>query len=130
MRLGQDPATYGVIHADLHPGNLLADGDTLTVIDFDDAAFGWHIYDIAVALSHYETRGRISPRSGEAFLRGYRARRELAEDVLALLPMFLLIRNLAVIGWLLQRPEIDPGARLDELRAEAKAGCEAFELPC
>jgi len=128
-RLGKDPATYGVIHADLHPGNLLADCETLTVIDFDDAAFGWHIYDIAVALTHYETRPDF-PSIREAFLRGYRRHRPLAEEVTALLPMFLLIRRLAVIGWLMQRPEIDPGARLDEIRALAKAQCEAFEPPC
>ncbi len=128
-RLGKDPATYGVIHADLHPGNLLADGEALTVIDFDDAAFGWHVYDIAVGLAHYADRPDF-PAIQAAFLRGYRARRPLTEEAVALLPMFILIRDLAVIGWLLQRPEIDPGARLDALIAQAKAGCEAFVEPC
>src|SRR5205814_1622606 len=32
-RYGRRPSTYGVIHADLHAGNLLLNGDTLTVID-------------------------------------------------------------------------------------------------
>ena len=48
-RLERQPAVYSMIHADMHPGNVLVDGDRLTVIDFDDAAWGWHAYDIAVA---------------------------------------------------------------------------------
>ena len=41
-RLSRDPSVYSLIHADMHPGNILVDGDRLTVIDFDDAGFGWH----------------------------------------------------------------------------------------
>ena len=49
-RLGRRPSSYGVIHADLHPHNVLIDDrDRLTVIDFDDTAFGWRLYDLAVA---------------------------------------------------------------------------------
>ena len=47
------PSGYSVIHADMHPGNIVVDGDRLTVIDFDDAGFGWHQYDIATALTHW-----------------------------------------------------------------------------
>ena len=37
-----DAANFGLIHADLHPYNVLVQGDRFTVIDFDDAGFGWH----------------------------------------------------------------------------------------
>ena len=43
-----------MIHADLHPGNVVISGDRLHVIDFDDAGFGWHAYDLAVALKDYQ----------------------------------------------------------------------------
>jgi Ser/Thr protein kinase RdoA (MazF antagonist) len=123
-RLPRTPAHFGVIHADLHSGNVLAGPDgNLSAIDFDDAAFGWFAYDLAVALSPYER----TPAFGafkEALLRGYRARR-LFEDE-ALLRRFLLVRRLAVIGWLGQRPEIDPGARQAELVAAAVDGCLAI----
>jgi Ser/Thr protein kinase RdoA (MazF antagonist) len=128
LRLGKPADSYSLIHADLHQGNLvLADGQ-LHVIDFDDAGFGWHAYDIAVALL------RVLPhRSGEriaaALVAGYRARRSLPEDVLALLPMFLLVRELALVGWVLQRPELARGLS----RAEAAAlcaRCAAFAPPC
>ena len=33
------PGEFGMIHSDLHLGNLMADGDSLTMIDFDDAGF-------------------------------------------------------------------------------------------
>ncbi len=51
--------TFSVIHADLHAGNVLVDGDRLTVIDFDDSGFGWHQYDAAVALFHFADARRI-----------------------------------------------------------------------
>ena len=41
-RWAASPSVYSMIHADMHPGNVLVDGDRLTVIDFDDAGFGWH----------------------------------------------------------------------------------------
>ncbi len=127
-RLGRDPAIFSLIHADLHPGNVLAADERLTVIDFDDAAFGWLPYDLAVAVFHYRDRPEF-PAIRAALLEGYRAARPLPADVEALIPMFLLIRGLAVIGWLGQRPEIDPGAYMAELKAWVLAQAAAFEPP-
>jgi Ser/Thr protein kinase RdoA (MazF antagonist) len=115
-----------MIHADLHPGNVLVRPDAgLSVIDFDDAAFGWYAYDLAVALSRYEGGAALDTFEA-ALLRGYRARRAFDEE--AQLPLFRLVRRLAVIGWLGQRPEIDPGPRLEELVAMAAAGCVALDV--
>src|SRR6185369_13474599 len=72
------PDVYSLIHADMHPGNILVDGDRLTVIDFDDAGFGWHQYDIAVVLTYWQSK----PNAAEierAFLDGYRATRPVSE---------------------------------------------------
>jgi len=128
-RYGRTPGTYGVIHADLHPSNLLVEGDRLTVIDFDDSAFGWYLYDIAVALSRSQGRSEFDAVE-RAFFRGYRSVRALSEAERSLVPMFLLIRGMAVIGWLHQRPEIDPGARFDELKDRVCAQCASFDPPC
>jgi Ser/Thr protein kinase RdoA (MazF antagonist) len=127
VRYGKRPATYGVIHADLHPGNLLAAGEALTVIDFDDSAFGWHVYDIAVALFHQQRSPQFDAIQ-RAFLRGYQARRALSEETLSLIPTFLLARGLAQIGWLLQRPEIDATRYIRGAIERACAQCEALEL--
>ena len=128
-RCGRSPETFGVIHADLHTSNLLVDGDRLTVIDFDDTAFGWHLYDIAVALSRGQDRSDFAAIEA-AFFRGYRTKRAISEQARALVPMFLLVRGMAVIGWLYQRPEINPGDRLDELKDRVCAQCASFDSPC
>ncbi|HLZ82582.1 MAG TPA: phosphotransferase [Caulobacteraceae bacterium] len=128
-RYGRDPATFSLIHADLHPGNVLIDGDHLAVIDFDDAAFGWHLYDLAVALVFYQTHAHF-PRFRDACLRGYSRVRPLPDDVVRLLPMFLLIRRLVQIGWLNARPELPERSDLAQRKHEIVARVRAFEPLC
>jgi Ser/Thr protein kinase RdoA (MazF antagonist) len=128
-RFGRDPATYSMIHADLHTGNLLLDGDRLTVIDFDDSGFGWHQYDVAVALFGSMTSADY-PALERAFVGGYRGTRAISDAALALVPMFLLIRGLAIIGWIHQRPELDRSQYMQSLKDQLCAQCEAFEPPC
>jgi Ser/Thr protein kinase RdoA (MazF antagonist) len=125
--LPRDPEVFGMIHADLHHGNLLIDAGALTVIDFDDAAFGWYLYDLAVALTQYQKRDDLAELQG-ALLAGYRARRPFSAAAEALLPMFVLVRRLAVIGWLHQRPEIDAADRLAEMKSLTCQMCEKFLL--
>ena len=127
-RYGQRSATFSLIHADMHPFNLLVHNESLTVIDFDDAGFGWHQYDIAVALIAYRTKPYYTAIEA-AFLRGYRTARGITDAALALVPMFMLIRGLASIGWIAQRPEL--GRDLDaEYKDAVCAQCRAFEPPC
>ena len=119
-------AAYSVIHADLHPGNLLVKDRILTIIDFDDAGWGWHSYDIAVALVHQQD----SPGFGAieaAFVQGYRKRRALSEASRAQLPLFLMIRDMALIGWLHQRPEIKADERFQALKGRACKAAAAFQ---
>ncbi len=99
------PRTYSMIHADLHPKNVVVDGERLHVIDFDDSGFGWHMYELAVGVSSYEGHPRF-PEMVAAVLEGYRGIRPLDAESAALLPLFMLVRALAQIGWFADRPEV------------------------
>ncbi len=128
LRLGRPADSYSLIHADLHPGNLLLDDGRLHVIDFDDAGFGWHAYDIAVALFRVRSLPH-GKRIAAALVAGYRTRRALPDALLSLLPMFLLVRELALVGWVMQRPELARGVSREEAEALCDR-CLAFEAPC
>lgn len=127
-RLGRDRSDFGLIHADLHPGNILVDGERLRVIDFDDSGFGWHSYDIAVTLVNWQSSPHFH-QIQQALVRGYRTRRAICDEALALIPLFLLARSLAQIGWLHQRPEIDASSRIQRLKQRACASCAAYTDP-
>ena len=118
------PSVFGMIHADLHPGNLLVRDGDLAIIDFDDAAFGWRMYDIAVALTHQQASQDFAAVR-DAFLAGYRQVRDLPETEAAQLSDFLLVRDLVQLGWLHERPEIETGdwlpARVDLIRRRCEA---------
>ena len=101
--LDKDPQTYSMIHADLHPANVMMAGESLQVIDFDDAGFGFHAYELAVAL--FDVPEAHYPYLRDALVRGYRRHRPLDDPVLSLVPTFDLIRRLALLGWLHARPD-------------------------
>jgi Ser/Thr protein kinase RdoA (MazF antagonist) len=127
-RYGRPARCFSLIHADLHPYNVLVDGPRAAVIDFDDAGFGWHQYDLAVALmSHQDHPGFAALR--DACVAGYRGVRAIADADLALLDMFLLIRGLAILGWFHQRPELPPSDELPRLKAHVCATAARFVAP-
>ncbi|HTG23583.1 MAG TPA: phosphotransferase [Reyranella sp.] len=121
-RLDRPPSAYSMIHADMHPGNVLVDGDRLTVIDFDDAAWGWHAYDMAVALVHQQDGPNLATFE-RAYIAGYRSVRPISDQVLMSVPMFRLVRGLAQIGWYHQRPELKRSARFDDVKAVVLEQC-------
>src|SRR5262245_8653267 len=123
-RVGYDASTFSLIHADLHPGNLLVHGDQLAIIDFDDAGFGWHAYDMAVAMIRYRDELTF-PAVKRAFVRGYRTIRSLPDDVVELLPTFFLVRDMAILGWIHQRPEL---GRTDATRIKSRVCAECQKL--
>ncbi len=104
-QLESGPRAYSMIHADLHPRNLVVDGERLHVIDFDDAGFGWHMYELAVGLFSYQHHPQFLEMAAAVF-EGYREIRPLDGESAALLPFFLLVRALAQVGWMADRPEV------------------------
>src|SRR5690606_35407257 len=82
---------YGLIHADMRLGNLLVDGDRVTLIDFDDSGFCWFAYDFAAAISFHETHKTV-PALKAAWLQGYQTVRPLqTADIAAIDSMIMLL---------------------------------------
>ncbi len=107
--LGMTPDRYGLIHADLVPENILVEGNNLRVIDFDDAGFGWHLFELATSL-YFIRRDAVYEEARDALIEGYREVRPLPDQDLARLPMFLAARGSTYLGWVHTRRG-EPGAR-------------------
>lgn len=116
----------GLIHADLIADNLMIDGETVRPIDFDDAGFGWHMFDIATTL--YFLGGRPNAqRLRDALIQGYRQVRPLPETELLLLPLFLMLRGTSYLGWVGSRSETETARELAPfLIQQACATCEEY----
>lgn len=104
-RLAELNAPFSLIHADAHAGNILISDAGLGLIDFDDCAWGWHAFDMAVTLrSAWGEPGFEDLR--DRFLAGYAARRPLPSGILTQLDLFLLVRALMLVSWCEMRPDV------------------------
>jgi Ser/Thr protein kinase RdoA (MazF antagonist) len=87
---------------------VLTDEGRLSVIDFDDAGFGWFAYDLAGAIFFQMdalTGGQQFDLLFSALSKGYLNKRPASESILEHVPTFLLIRNLKILRWIQDRPE-------------------------
>ncbi|MDF3934968.1 phosphotransferase enzyme family protein, partial [Pseudomonas citronellolis] len=97
-RYGRHLDNFGMIHADLVPENLLLDGGELQLIDFDDAGFGWHMFELATALYFCLDDPRLAQIEA-ALLAGYDSVKPLSAADRASLPLFLALRGTTYLGW-------------------------------
>ena len=95
---------YSLIHADFVAENLLVDGEKVRLIDFDDAGYGWHLFELATAL-YFEMEESHYSDAHAGLIAGYRCHRQLSEQQLSYLPLFLMARGLTYLGWVHTRPE-------------------------
>ena len=107
-KLPRDINSFGMIHADLHSQNVLIQGKSLSVIDFDDSGFGWYGFDLAVAIwdrLDFTATGCHFDIAYKSLIRGYIEERPNAKDIIETIPTFLLMRTLMLIRWIEDRPE-------------------------
>jgi Ser/Thr protein kinase RdoA (MazF antagonist) len=123
-RMPQTAANYGLIHADFCPENLLVDGERLRLLDFDDAGFGWHLFEIATSLYFYRREAGFAELEAQ-LLGGYRSTRPLAADEVARLPLFYALRGFTYLGWVHTRQETQTAQELTPMLVEL--ACEAAE---
>lgn len=101
--LPQSPEHFGLIHYDMHHGNFFADGDRLTLFDFDDCCFGWFPADIAIVVWHAvgvysEATREFSEHFTINFLRGYRQESALPVEWADTIPGFLRYRDVEIFA--------------------------------
>ncbi|WP_066289769.1 phosphotransferase enzyme family protein [Bacillus sp. FJAT-29937] len=101
-----DKDNYGLIHSDIHAGNIFYDGRSIHVFDFDDCCYHWLVSDIAIPL-YYSclssfTANEINKREEfgrlfmDAFLAGYKKENNLPNGWEEQLPLFLMLRDITL----------------------------------
>jgi Ser/Thr protein kinase RdoA (MazF antagonist) len=108
---GTGPERYGLVHADTRLANLLVHQGGTAVIDFDDAGFGWYLYDLGTAVSFFEHDPAVPALVG-AWLDGYRTVAPLAAADEAEIWTFILFRRLLLVAWIGSHPAAADAARL------------------
>jgi Ser/Thr protein kinase RdoA (MazF antagonist) len=98
LALPEVPPLFGLIHGDLIPSNTLLRSDgTIVLLDFDFCGWGWRVYDLASYVVDIEYWG-VAPTTAEAFLQGYEEKRVLDALERDVLPAFVVIRTIFLLG--------------------------------
>lgn len=92
------PATWGLVHGDLMPENILLASDGLRVIDFDDSGFSWFVNDLATAVTMHLGTEQFDELCS-AWIKGYRSFRSMTDQELDFLPDLIMARLLQFLGW-------------------------------
>jgi Ser/Thr protein kinase RdoA (MazF antagonist) len=125
-RFGQGPERFGLIHSDMRLANLLIDGDTVKVLDFDDSGFSWHLYDAATAVSFFEHEPHV-PELMAAWAKGYRRVHELPAEDEAEIPTFVMLRRMILVAWIGSHSETDLAQSMGVAYTESTCGlCEDY----
>lgn len=98
-KFGKGPERFGLVHGDMRLANLLMDGGTVKVIDFDDCGFSWFLYDCATTVSFFEHQPEV-PDLIKAWVRGYRRVAELSSEDEAEIDTFVMLRRLLLVAWI------------------------------
>ncbi len=120
-QLAKSPGTYSMIHADFAPENIMVDGEQMRLIDFDDAGFGWHLFELVTSL-FFIMGEPFFDQAQDGLIKGYRRHRHLADDQLELLPLFFLARAFTYVGWVHTRHETETAQQLTPMLLTA--ACE------
>jgi Ser/Thr protein kinase RdoA (MazF antagonist) len=96
---GKGPDRFGLVHGDMRLANLLMDGQTVKVIDFDDCGFSWFMYDAATTVSFFEHQPDV-PELLAGWVRGYRRVAPLTAQDEAEIGTFVMLRRLLLVAWI------------------------------
>ena len=114
---GQTTDNYGLIHADLVPENVLLSGDEIQLIDFDDAGFGWHLFEIVTAVFWLAEEPALD-NICSSLLEGYQSVRPLLQRDLDTMDLFFAARSLTYLGWVHTRQNTETANELTPIVIE------------
>jgi Ser/Thr protein kinase RdoA (MazF antagonist) len=98
LNLPLEALDFGICHGDPHGGNAhIAEDQVITFFDFDNGGPCWRTYDLA-SFRWSVAWNQADEAIWEAFLRGYRDHRSLAEVNMQAVPLFALVRHLYIVG--------------------------------
>lgn len=86
----------GLIHADVLRENVLVNGRSVSLIDFDDSGFGFRLHDLGTALIQ-TVQHPDHPQLRDALMAGY------GTTDTDMVEAFTLARTLASVGWTMPR---------------------------
>jgi Ser/Thr protein kinase RdoA (MazF antagonist) len=109
-QLGTSPSAHGLVHADLHLGNVLDHHGQARPLDFDDSAWGHYALDLAITVDS------VPEALQQVLLDGYRAVRPLPAGYQEHAAALLAGRRLFLATFLLAHG-LPAAAHLDLLRA-------------
>ena len=123
---GKSPRRFNLIHGDMRLANLLIDGGTTKVLDFDDCGFGWLMYDCATTVSFFEHKREV-PELIAAWLRGYRRLIDLPRAEEEEIPTFVMLRRLLLVAWIGSHSETELARSMGVAYTEGTAPlCEEY----
>ncbi len=105
--LSKGPDVFGLIHSDLHLGNVLFAKGYARPIDFDDCGYGYWAYNFAAALGEYANDDSwLAYRN--ALFQGYAEVRPVPNSMEAHLMQFIAARQVSLALWATDMAQVNP----------------------
>jgi Ser/Thr protein kinase RdoA (MazF antagonist) len=116
----EDPDAWGIIHGDLHMGNILfSESSEIAFIDFGLFGYGHFLLDVAMSALN------SAPETRDSFFQGYFGDSILSKDALFIVEGFILISIFGYYAFHIENVDIHPWMR-ERMPLLCKANCLSF----
>lgn len=105
------PQRSGLIHADMHLGNVIFAKNEMGIIDFDDSGYGAYMYDVVIPLimTRHALKERkdlkLMPKFKEAMLKGYSENMNIEQIDMDMIDWYEKARAITMLGWVQSRSD-------------------------
>lgn len=110
-QLGTTRSNYGVIHADLHLGNVLVQDGKIAIMDFEQVGRGHYLYDLTVLWTELQDEPTDFTPLWQSFVAGYAEVADLPFTHEEELNPFMVAIQLNALDWIYNAA--NPAVRVD-----------------